>query len=76
LNNEKLNEFNRFMLTNRPGWKFMLEGEKIRILTSQWIVDFIFVDELLKKHGMVLHDIMTHQQYGVCLNVLASEIKQ
>lgn len=68
-----LENFNRMIIANRPGWKFILEDPKVRILTNQWIIDFMFLADLLEKHNMILHDIMTHPTYGICLNVTMEE---
>jgi len=65
----QLDAFAKEVLSNRGGWAINLEPPKLRILTNQWIVDFIFVDEVFRKHNIRIHDIITHPTHGVCFSV-------
>jgi len=60
----------RVVAQRRPQWKFIIEDELVRILTSQFVVDWKIVVEMITTNtDYEIQDVTTHAQFGIVIAV-------
>ncbi len=71
--NPEIERLSKYVIANRMHWRFMMEGNIIRIVTNQQILAWEFVKELEKKFNLEVFEISNTPTYGMVIsfNVLS-----
>ena len=66
----------KMISARRPAWKFILEDSLVRIMTGQFVVDWVIVDEIRELHKEYqVVEVISHNTFGIviCIRYIGGE---
>lgn len=72
MNDNDLRQLLAYVNVNRPSWKFIIEGEVVRVCTEQFVIDFEIFRQIEDMKKFEIFEIITHSLLGqiVCFRAI------
>ena len=72
---EKLRKLAGFVQANRPQWKYIVEGDTIRICTLQFVINWDIFRQIEDQKDFIVFEVIEHSTLGavVCLRPVAND---
>lgn len=67
MNNPMFLPMTKIMAARRPAWKFVIEDNLVRILTSQFAVEWPIIEEIVQSDKYRLEEVIMHQALGLVI---------
>jgi len=61
---EKLQKLVTFVTANRPNWKWIVEGDTIRICTYQYVIAWDIIRKIEDMHDFMVSDVIDNPTFG------------
>lgn len=72
---EKLRKLMNLIQANRPHWKFIVEGEIVRIATGQFVISWDIFRQIEDMKDFTIFEVIEHGTLGavVCLRPVSND---
>jgi len=71
---EKLQKLVTFVAANRPQWKWIVEGDTIRVCTGQFVTSWDIFRQIEAMNDYLIYEVIDHSTLGqvVCFKPVAT----